>query len=325
MQGQFDHFGFGVLDPLEIWRIANDPRLRYHEVPGGQVLAQQLMVDPTDQYLYELFALRVRDQVAKATVADDPFHGSYPPRGVLPQVGPGRVPLASMPKGGVLSIAVDDLTRNLLLVGPVGGGKTTLLRGILLALLEACKERHLTVIAFNPKGDLVLECETLCRAGLPVLLLDWTELQIAMLQPPRPDMPLTAFITGMVDLLASHTGLIASRRLMMESLHLLFRRARPAGTWPRLSQWIEMLTNINASGLSRLGYYKEGVLYALLQMRYGLGPVLDYASSSMLEQLLQSNGIVVIQTDGLDTDNASFLAGLFIKHAYDSRASYFEG
>ena len=154
-----------------------------------------------------------------------------------------------------------------------------------------------------------------------------------MLEPVQ-GMPLNAFIDSTVDLLASHTGLIASRRLMMETLHLLFQRRREPGTWagsvgataanPRLSEWIDRINNIHASGLSRLGFYREGVLYALSQILYSFGPVIDYASSDMLEQLIQFNGVVVINTDGLDPHMGSFLAGFIIKQAYDSRASYFE-
>jgi hypothetical protein len=127
-----------------------------------------------------LFKLTVRQQTDTALVANDPFWGNLPPAGVLPPLSRGRVPLAAVPIGGVLSASIPDMCRNIMVAGPTGGGKTTFLRGMLASMLAA---GNWTVIAFDRKGDLS-ECEMLAHQER-VIVLDWSELKIAALQPPR--------------------------------------------------------------------------------------------------------------------------------------------
>jgi len=121
--------------PEEIWALVHDPRLRWGDIPGGGVLAQEAMLSPADPQLAELLELTLRAQAARAIVSGDPFYGNYPPVVRLPPLVPGRIPLAAVPTGEVLSIGVPNLLKNVLVVGPTGGGKTNWLRLMIGALL----------------------------------------------------------------------------------------------------------------------------------------------------------------------------------------------
>ena len=124
------------IHPLDIFSLVQNPMLRWGDVPGGDVLVGTLMRDPSDPYLLEQFKVLVEEQRALAVMSGDPFHGAYPPRGQLAPLAPGRVPICTLPTGDVLSMPVDELRRNLVLVGPTGAAKTSLLRLIAASLLE---------------------------------------------------------------------------------------------------------------------------------------------------------------------------------------------
>jgi hypothetical protein len=154
-----------ALSALDLLTIAQDPALRLSDVPGGSVLVQHLMSDPQNPQLLRLFRQIVETQESRALISRDPYWPNYPPRGSLPLNGPGRIPLAAMPTGCVLSTPLSSLPCNLLVVGPTGSGKTSLLRAVLAAALLG---QEVTIVAFDYKGDLV-DCELLTRATAPLL------------------------------------------------------------------------------------------------------------------------------------------------------------
>jgi hypothetical protein len=143
---------------------------------------------------------------------------------------------------------------------------------------------------------------------------------VALLQPIQ-GMSLDAFINTLVQLLIGHLDLIASRRLMLQSLHLLFQKFRAKQVSLLLKDLIGLVESIRASSLSRQGQYREAVLFALLEMHYTFGRVFNYAESDMLERIVSYPGCVVIQTAGLPPEMASLLASLFIHYAYERRGA----
>lgn len=123
-------------DPLRIWESFRDPMLRWGDVPGSKLLAEQFLQHPEDRYLAELAGIVANEQAMRAMQADDPFYPNPPPaRSFLPPA-PGVIPIAALSTGDVLSIATAALCKNLLVVGPTGGGKTNFLRILIAAVLE---------------------------------------------------------------------------------------------------------------------------------------------------------------------------------------------
>ena len=132
-------------------------------------------------------------------------------------------------------------------------------------------------------------------------------------------MRIPAFIIVMVELLARHLNLFASRRLLLDTLTMLFERRRPPGTWPTLSEWVALIEHIRADSTSRLGQYREATLYGLKSILRGLGQVVNCTSSNMLDRMYGELQTFIIITDGLSADLASFLASLMMFWAYESR------
>jgi len=289
--------------------------LRYCDRPGADVLCQLRVLHPNDPFLADVHFNLQAEQMRRAMLSGDPFHGNSPPRGKLPAFAPGLVPIARLATGDTLSVPVEHLTRNLLLCGPTGMGKTTALRLILFSILMSSQSA--LVVAFDRKNGEICDCATFARAGMPLLVLKWHELAIAILQC-IPGMQLNAFITTLVQLIAEVLRLQASRRLLGETLELLYRKSRPRGTWPTLSQWIDLLESIKVNSMSRLGQYREAAVCVLKQILREL-PVVNCASSDMLEQLFSHRGIVVVVTSGLSVEVESFLSSVLINYAYHRR------
>lgn len=174
------------------------------------------------------------------------------------------------------------------------------------------------IVAFDRKNGELVDCAQLTQANLPLLVLSHDELKIAALQPPANYNP-SLFTNVMVQLFAIMLNLFASRRLMAETLDILFNRPRPPHIWPMVSTWIDMIDKIHAAGGSRLGQYREAALYALKGIYKELGLVIDYAASDMLDKMFARNGCVVIVTCGLSTEAESLLISLIINNAYLGR------
>ncbi len=173
------------------------------------------------------------------------------------------------------------------------------------------------IVAFDSKEDLA-DCEALSREGLPLLVLHWQQLKLALLQPPH-GMELMSFIQKIVQLLASHLNLFASRRLMIERLHLLFQKPRAHGTFPTFMEWIKLIEAIQPRAISREAEYREAVLYSLKSIWWSFGEVLNYARSDMIERIVSFEGCVIIRTSGLAVEMASLLASLFVNWAFETR------
>ena len=164
-----------------------------------------------------------------------------------------------------------------------------------------------------------MDCELLANHRHAPLVLMAPELSIALFQPPA-GVASSTFCSGIVQLLATHLNLFASRRLMSETLDLVLRRKRQPGTWPLLSAWIDVIEQIHVHAASRLGQYREAALYAIKSIYTELGSALDCARSSMLDILLAQSGCFIVVTDGLSAEAASLLASLIINYAFQQRA-----
>lgn len=303
----------GPPSELELLQQFSDPLLRLGDVAGGMALASCRMLDAADEHLAELFSLLAHDQYRAALVGGDPFWANYPPAGLLSPLAPGRVGLAALPTGQVLSIPTAGLDRNLLLVGPTGGGKTSLLRSIIASCLL---DPDVLIIAVCRKSGELVDCATLTRPQAPVYVLHHTELTLAMLQPVGE---LTGYINTLVELLALHFNLFASRRLLRKALSKLYAQQRARGHWPTLSELIDWLETLKVAPLSRVGGYREAALSALELFQSEVGPAVNYAQSDFCERLLAMRGCVVLLTDGLSSEVESLLISLLINAAYRSR------
>ena len=243
----------------------------------------------------------------------DPFLENLPPHGKLPPVQRGRIPLVKLLFGAVLSLVIGLIgtAKNILLNGPTGSGKTNSLK----VLLPAVSGRAITVV-FDRKGDLA-DVASLQQDG-EVVVIDAKDLQLALFQLP-PGMAIVDFIAIMTEILARNLSLMASRRLISEGLTLMFARKDSGQPKVSLSQLIEIIERIRANSLSRLGQYREAVLYALKDLLRRSGGILDYQQSNFLEEVFSHARTFIIRCGNIPVDHLSVIVSLFYMFIYESR------
>lgn len=301
-------------DVAKLLRLASHPRLGLARLPGFAGLVSHLSAGPADAHLAELLGLVMQARIAGSGGLDDPFATNDPPLGVLAGDRVGRLPLATLATGEVLSVRVEDLRRNLLLVGPTGGGKSNTLRAI---IASACMHPDTTVLVFTRKHDLQ-ESQTLRRVQPPVVFLEWQDVRAALLQVPA-GVDARSYFNGLVGLVADNLNLMASRRLMLTTLYSFLEEHRGSGQWPTLSAWIGAIKRVKPRGGYREAQYQEAALYALSEVLLSTGRVFDYAISNFVEKLVNHRGAVSICTGGLPAPIASLFACLVLHWAFETR------
>ncbi|SRR6266540_3915866 len=137
-------------NPLQVYQLTRDPKLRWQDVPGGELLLANYLADPSQEEIKELLLLKIQEQQAKATLKYDPFLQNYMPENYKSQTS-NQIPFALLPNGRVLTVSINTLNRNLLVTGSAGSGKSSYLRLLVLSLLEY-EYAHNSLI--RPEGKL---------------------------------------------------------------------------------------------------------------------------------------------------------------------------
>lgn len=309
------------LSPIEIFRIAQDPAIRWAEVPGGMALLNSLLATPSDAHLQALLLQKIEEQKAKAALSGNPFYENNPTPGSIPPPGMDCLLPIQLPTGSMAAITDSSLRSNVLCVGPTGAGKTTVVRGTLACALARTKRRACDVrfIGFDRKADM-LDRAYFSQPDLPLRELLASDLRFNPLQPPE-GVSVAHHLALFVDIIARHCRLEASRRLIFDCAHKLFDRPRRHGVWPCMSELISQLESERATAFSKSGQYKETAVFALKSLAYSFGDSIECASSDLFARVLAEPGVTVIRADALRVEAASLLAALFIYHAYETRAN----
>jgi hypothetical protein len=119
-----------VSDPLV--RAWLDPANRLYDSAGDVALLQNYLAAP-DDHLRELLARRLQDRQAERIMADDPYYGSYPPKGSELTTEPALC-LGYMPTDDPLPLPTERLAAGICFQGPTGTAKTTLLQWLIYQL-----------------------------------------------------------------------------------------------------------------------------------------------------------------------------------------------
>ena len=125
-------------DPFDLFAAMKAASTRWGDLGArGEMLELHFLIDPACPFVHEILAEAIKEQRhAVASVERPEWHLDDPARGTMPQLASGRIPICTLQTGDTLSVPVKSMTRNVLVVGPTGGGKSNLLRIFLAALLE---------------------------------------------------------------------------------------------------------------------------------------------------------------------------------------------
>jgi predicted NACHT family NTPase len=118
--------------------VLRDRRFRFFDEPQLKPLFQAFFRNPQSVALQRMVQRVMQEQFATFLTSPVPeFHGNYPEKGKIPQDEKGWITIARLPVGDpFLAITPEMLTRNLLVVGATGSGKTTFTRYVAMGLLQ---------------------------------------------------------------------------------------------------------------------------------------------------------------------------------------------
>lgn len=299
------------LTPQQIAQMLHDPQLRLFDAPGMIGLAQQLMANPDDEALAEMFHERVEQCRFEASVEDDPFRANMPPCGtVLCQTG--DIGLFTLPTAAILGLISGELPNNLLVSGPTGSGKSTIARQVVRPL----PRKGMVVVMFDRKR----EHRRLLNdpvAGPFCCVLNLTDLAMALYQA-IPGVPREVVIAATTDLLARSTGRMYAQRLLNDLIERLLP-AWNANDGIALAELVDHFKAMRVGGAYRQQDLKESMLLSLQHLKVHLRLPFAYRRSNLLEKLFEKPGLYIIELDTLPGDLYAFMVGLFLQHPYLAR------
>ena len=121
--------------PEAIMQLLNQPELRLSDYPPNILIAQQLMLNPQDHELAELFEMNIRSQVWQATISGDPYWPNYPPPHNMPAAPTDAIWIGLMPNNAPIWLSISRLPCNLVVFGRTGAGKSSFLKHLVREIL----------------------------------------------------------------------------------------------------------------------------------------------------------------------------------------------
>ena len=122
------------------------------------------------------------------------------------------------------------------------------------------------------------------------------------------------------ELFAASFSLQASRRLLVDVFEQMYGESRSEGVSPVWSRLVQRLEHLKAMPMTREGQYRAAVLFCAKCVQRELGPALGHVSSDFFAKMQEFDGCLVIRTDQLSAQVATFLVGVFLHWAYEDRA-----
>jgi hypothetical protein len=265
-----------------------------------------------DSDIQGLVADLIRNRQITFLTSNDVWWGNYPSLGSLTYPA-DFLSLGQMPTGDRIGLVIDQLLRNLGILGPTGSGKTTLMAVFLSHPLLLQTTR---VVVFVKKPEL-RHLATIPELGGLVTVFRRGDLAFCLTEPPG-GVPESSWTNEYVRLIAQSYARFSAQRLLGDIVNDLMAN-HPAGAYPTLPQIAEVLDAFKPRWGSREAQYKESILWVVKDLLNCTGGMWDYSSSDFLENLFQTPGLAIIELQDLPSEHLMFLATYVMRWIYFKR------
>ena len=283
---------FDITKAQEIFNIQTHPKLRMGDIPATGLIASNLMIDPNDEHLRELYGHCVNAQMAKALENEDPFIENYPVK-TSRKPDSESIILGTMPTGDDVFMEKDAPFRNIGVIGPTGVGKTELIK----AIAPQLPRLGYRVLIFDRKHNSGLRDMAVhpLLKGIEVLVLKTEDLRIDLLDvPPGAD----EFITGqyLSNLISKNFRLSGYGRLVMQLIHdgMVERRQGNLRSFRGLLNKVRR----KKAAYNTWSYQAISVVTSIFDyiMNQSCG-IFDVARSDFVKRLFDKPGITIIELE----------------------------
>lgn len=297
-----------------IARLMRDhPELRLQDDPSTFQLIQMVLADPEDLDNQELLTERISNLQLAFLGSGDAFWGTYPTPGSL--IYPSDfLDVGQMPTGDAIGLVISQLPGNVGILGPTRSGKTSLLANLFISNPQLLQTTR--VIAFVKKPEL-RHLVTVAHIWDWVYVFRKGDLAFCLLEPPGST-PEAAWINEVVRLIAQCYARFSAQRLLGEIVNELMAN-HPEGVYPTLRQVAEVLDAFKPRWGSREAGYKESILWVLRDLLNCTGGIWDYSSSTFLEVLTSTPGLVIIELEDLPQEHFTFIVTYLARWVYFRR------
>jgi hypothetical protein len=288
------------------------PELRLQDDPFILQLIQMAVADPDDPDVQELLANRISDLQIAALSSGDRFRGNYPIPGSLTYPA-DFLPLGQMPTGDAIGLVIDQLPLNVGVLGPTGSGKTSLMAELLSNpfLLQT-----VLVILFARKPE-IRNLAAIPQIRSMIQIPRKPDLMFSLFEPPE-NVPKTAWNNEVVRLIGQCYARFAAQRLLGDTVSELTTN-HAEGVYPTLRQVAEVVDALKPRWGSREAQYKESVSWVLRDLLNCTGSIWDYSSSTFLDVLTGTPGLVIFELEDLPQEHFTFIASFVMRWLYFKR------
>lgn len=243
-------------------------------------------IDPTDTAIINELRETAFSEIRLQQNKPDPFRKTAPRD---PDQFQGELNLGIIPHHGhAYNATIESINKNWLLLGKIGGGKTTLMRNALFKTLRQPDPPKVTIIERKQ------EYTELLVAFPNMHVLDSKNLAFNPLRPPKGFKPST-WISIFTEVLINHLDVReASASFIMEHALRLISNMGKEGGYPTLKDLRTYIQQQPYKPFSKNGQQKETVLNRLNDLLNSLPAMFESDKQTDIEQLINSHCLILL-------------------------------
>lgn len=284
--------------------------IRHHgldTVPRIKLLMDWIVEDPKDRtILNELWEV-VEDEIKEQRKDPDPFRKTAPRDELIldGELRLGTIPHHNYPYG----IDIRTLVTHLLLLGRTGGGKTTVIKNLLMQILRMPDAPKLMILERKQ------EFTELLNVSPDLHILDVETLAFNPLCPPK-GIAQNKWIGIFTECMVNHLDIReASSSFLMEHATRLIKQCEKDGKFPTLGDLKTFIAQQPYKELSKNGQQKETVLNRLNDL-FGHFPAMFSTQSQTDIEKLVNNHCLILLHDITHSTVQNFVMTLLMAQAF---------
>jgi len=290
--------------------------IRFHgldTLPRVHRLMKWVEQDPKDKDMIRLLREKLADERKVQKLTPDPFRCTAPREA---HHLAGDIQLGTMPHFGFpYGINVEMLVKHLLVLGMIGGGKTTVIKNLLLQILQLADPPKLMILERKQEFTELLSLPT----GIHVL--DANALAFNPLRPP-PGIELNKWLGIFTECMVNYMDIReASSSFLVKHILLVIDEKCSSGEFPTLGDLLAFIAKQDYKAFSKDGQQKETVLNRLNDLSFHFPAMFESNRQFDIEKLMKNHCLFLLH-DITHSTVQNFLMSLLMAQVFFYRKKH---